>query len=362
MERLRTVLTVVATVALWLAPSAASADGQTGSAPVFTSSDPGAVVGGPAYAPQASTPSGQVTFSIDPAATTNDACTLSSGEVLFAHAGACAIDAQDPQDPAAGTTQQVITVAAAATSTTLVIGSSTLSATVVATAPGTGTPAGTVLFSVAGRTLGSAPLVGGVATLAYAVPANVTEPILATYAGDADYQGSSATLLATGPDIRSPFPAPPVLRARLTSAQPRNHNGWWHTPVTVHFICRTAGAPLVGGCPHPVVLHRSGRDVRITRTIRTADGAHATLRLRGIRIDLTAPRVDLDGLRRHARYARSVPDPRCDAHDRISGIATCHLATRVRHHGAFEAITYVATAVSRAGSRRSVSETVYARV
>ncbi|HET9094093.1 MAG TPA: Ig-like domain-containing protein [Solirubrobacteraceae bacterium] len=361
MERLRLVMAAVAVAALSLTPSAAAAGAPTGSPPVFTSSDAGAVVGGAPYLPQASTTSGQAaTFAIDPVATTNGACVLSAGAVSFAHAGACAIDAQDPADPGAGTAQQILTVAAASTTTALVLGPTALSATVLASAPGGGTPTGTVVFTVAGRTLGSAPLVNGVATLAYAVPPNVTEQILATYPGDADYQSSSAALLASGPDIRSPFRVRPVIVARLTSSRPRNRRGWWHTPVTVRFICHAGGSPLVRGCPHPVVLRRSGRDLRLTRTIRALDGARATIRLRGIRIDLTAPHVALAGVRRGAHYSGAAPSPRCDARDRISGIRTCRVSIRVRRHGSLEAITYVATAITRAGRLGRVRETVYA--
>ncbi|HEX8916082.1 MAG TPA: Ig-like domain-containing protein, partial [Humisphaera sp.] len=70
----------------------------------------------------------------------------------------------------------------------------TLTATVTAT--GGGTPAGTVTFAdAAGGTLGSAPLVGGVATLTTAALEVGTHPVTASYAGSPGMQPSASAPL-----------------------------------------------------------------------------------------------------------------------------------------------------------------------
>lgn len=359
MQRVRAVVGVLgATFALWLTAGVAPAVANTGTV-TFTTSPPNAIVGGPTYAPQASDGSTQATISIDTGSTTNAACSLSAaGVVSFDHAGSCVIDANVSGDPQA---QQTVAVAAAATATSLAVGSASLTATVAANAPGGGTPAGTVMFTVGGRLLGSSGLTNGVATLSYSVPANVTEQILATYQGDGDYQSSSGSQVVSGPDIQRSFVTRPVITARLTSRQPRNRAGWWHTSVRVRFSCSAAGSSIIGGCPRPVLLARSGRDLTITRTIRTAAGGRATVTLRGIKIDLTRPRVEIAGIRSHALYGTRMPRGSCTASDRFSGIASCRIATHVVHRGSLETITFTATAISRAGTRGSVSETVYSK-
>jgi hypothetical protein len=355
-----------------LATLAATADAAA--APVtlaFTSQAPtSATVGGASYTPtaSASTSSGSSTdqtpsFTIG-AGTTDAACALSNGVVTFAHAGTCVIDAQVAADAnySAASGLQTFTVAPAPTTTTLVVGVTSQTATVAAGTPGGGTPAGSVVFSVGGRVIGSASLVNGVANLSYSVPPNVTEAILASYEpAGGDYTTSSATVTVNGPDIQPTFVARPTVAAVLTSATPRNRRGWYHTRVRVHFICNGAGAPVLGGCPTTLVLYRSGANVRVTRTIATTAGRRATVTLRGIKIDLTRPHVVLRGVRSHALYAGQAPRVSCAASDRISGIRSCRVVTRVSHRSTLEAITYTATAVSWAGTVARTSVTVYAK-
>jgi hypothetical protein len=374
MKRIKPMRGVCAlTLLVWLAAGAAgasaavsrSAPSVAASSPVnFTSTAPAAVVGAATYTPAASTSSDQpISFVIDPA-TTNSACTISNGIVSFQHAGSCVIDAEDTADPGfdADPAQQTVTVSPASTATSLVVGASALTATVATTAPGSGTATGTVLFTVAGRTLGSAGLVNGVATLAYTVPPNVTEPILASYQGDADYTTSSATVTANGLDIEPTFVARPTIAARLTSSEPKNTHGWWHTTVEVHFVCNAAGSSIDGGCPRPVVLAQSGADLNVTRTIRTRAGTTATVALRGIKIDLTKPRVEIVGVRNHALYHGSKPPVSCAATDPVSGIASCKVITTVKRSSTMETITYIATATNWAGVTERASETIYSKL
>jgi Bacterial Ig-like domain (group 3) len=364
------------TLVVWLAAGAATASASgprtaslTTSVLTFTSTAPAAVVGGPTYTPAASIspavslfPDQLIGFVVDPA-TTNSACAIGNDIVSFQHAGSCVIDAEVTADTVtADLAQQTITVSPAGTATSLVIGPSTLTATVATIAPGSGTATGTVLFTVGGRALGSASLVNGVATLNYTVPPNVTEAILASYQGDADYTTSSATVTANGLDIEPTFVARPTIAARVTSTASKNSHGWWHTAVTIHFVCDAAGSSVDGGCPRPLVLTQSSADLSVSRTIRTAVGTTATVALRGIKIDLTKPKVEIVGVRNHALYHGSKPPVSCAATDPVSGIASCKVITNVKRSSTMATITYTAVATTGAGVTERTTETIYSKL
>lgn len=327
----------------------------------FTSSPPAnVVVGSPGYTPTAESSSGQpVSFAID-SATTNAACSLSSGVVAFMNAGSCVIDAYVSGDggPAAQA-QQTIAVGVATTATVLTAGQGTLTATVTVQAPGGGTPAGVVIFSVEGRTIGSAGLAGGSASLSYTPPANTTETLTASYQGEADYSPSAGSLTVSGPTVEVPFAVAPTIRAHLSSTGRRNAYGWWHTPVRVVFRCLSPSARIRGGCPRPLTLRWSGRDLTVRRTITNLYGVSATVIVRHIRIDLTRPRIRWVGAREQARYHGRPPRVRCVATDRVSGIERCRVSRRVMRHGGLETVEYRATARSWAGTTKTAWLTVY---
>ena len=363
MQRLRAVGPVVLiAAALCLGTRTAAASAATTPTITFAPAA-NAVVGGTGDTLTATSDSDQpVAFAVDPA-TTDAACALTGDVVSFAHAGACVVDAQTAADSefSAATASQTITVAAAATATDLVVATTGLTATVAATAPGGGTPSGSVVFSVGGRVLGNATLVNGVATLSYSVPANVTEAILASFGGSDDYTTSSATMTVNGPDIEPTFVAKPTIAAVLTSQAPRNARGWFHTRAKVHFICDGAGAQVIGGCPQDLVLDKSSADLTLTRTIHTTSGSEATVTLRGIKIDLTKPTVQLVGVANHALAHGGKSAVSCAASDQISGIKSCKVATTVKRTSALETITYTATAISWAGVTQRTAETITAR-
>jgi hypothetical protein len=364
MQRLKSSCGVfVLTLAVWLASGAAAAHASAPDAVIFTSSAPSAPnnVVGATYAAIASDYSYAVTFSVDPA-TTNTACVVTGATVSFQHAGVCVVDAQAPSDPGAIAATQTITVVPASTSTSLVVGTSVLTATVSTSAPGSGTATGTVLFSVGGKPLGSATVVNGIATLAYSVPVNVTEAILASYQGAADYTTSSATVTANGLDIEPTFVAKPTIAARVTSAAPKNARGWWHTKVEIHFSCDGAGSRIIGGCPHTLVLTHSGDDLDVIKTIRTAEGTSATVELRGLKIDLTKPKVVIVGVRNRAMYHGSRPPVSCAATDPVSGIASCKVVTTVKRTSTLDTITYTAIATNWAGETQRTTATIFSKI
>jgi len=277
-----------------------------------------------------------VTFGID-SGTTN-VCGITGSTVMFLHPGMCTVVASEAGDGTyAGTLNtQSMTVTQAATSTVLAVHPQTLVATVSAVAPSVGAPSGSVTFSVGGTTVGTAPVVDGTATLAYAVPSGKSRMVAATYGGNGDYLPSSASVTRNDP----------VITARLSSTVKRTTSGWWRAPVTVTFTCTTNGAPLTSACPSPVVLRHDGAGQAVSRTIRTTDGGAATVNVAGINIDKTPPTVRIRGVHQNGIYSGHAPKARCVAKDATSGVARCTISRHV--HG--ERVTAIARATDRAGN------------
>lgn len=329
----------------------------------FTSTAPSdAVVGGPSYSPTASATGGlAISYSID-AATTASACSLSGDQVAFVHAGACVIDAQAVSDGAVLVAQQTFAVAAAGTATDLTVEPGSLVAVVKALAPASGTPTGTVAYSVAGQTIGTADLNGGTARLAYSIPSGTTETITATYEGADDYTESSGfdTASGTAAVVTPQLSSTPTITAALSSSKRRSASGWWRTPVKVTFTCDAHGSTIQGGCPRPVILHSSGDDESVARTITTAGGASARTAVAGIKIDLTKPKVKIAGVHARELYHGLIPPVSCAASDRFSGVASCTVRYHIRRTGAFETISYTATATSRAGAVARATVAIHA--
>ncbi|SHG49550.1 Putative Ig domain-containing protein [Jatrophihabitans endophyticus] len=249
-----------------------------------------------------------------------------------------------PADPTtyavsgAGITQ---VVNQAATTTKLAVTDTQLSATVAPVAPGAGAPSGDVVFSVAGAKVGSAPVTDGVATLDYRVPAGQARQVAAQYGGDERFTGSSDSVARRDPRIT----------ATVSSRTKPTRFGWYRTPVTVSFRCTTNGSPLVGSCPKSVTLSRSAAAQSVTRTIAAADGGMATVTVRGIDIDRSAPAVRVSGVRNGATYYGAAPTARCVGKDGLSGVASCRLTKRT------SGVTtrYRATVTDKAGNTRTVT-------
>ena len=141
------------------------------------------------------------------------------------------------------TTSQSVTVTAA-TSTALTIPSGAVPAGAPINYVATVTPAvlgvpmtGSVNFASNGTSLGSAPLVNGVATLPTTAPGNGLYAITATYAGDSIYGGSSA--LAVTLTVILPPSSPVATTTTLSASTTTPAVG---TPVTL-----TATVAAVGG-------------------------------------------------------------------------------------------------------------------
>jgi hypothetical protein len=241
-------------------------------------------------------------------------------------------------------------VSRASTTASLHVWAKSISATVAPVGPGAGTPTGSVTFSVGGKAVGSASLSGGIATLDSEVPAGAAHVVAASYGGDVDFTGSSASTSRSDPSIT----------AQLSSSRPRSRDGWYSTPVRVKFTCTAHGAALTGACPSAVTLAGNGGGQSVTRTITATDGGAATVVVSPISIDRTRPHAGVAGVRSAATYLGTLPTPRCTATDPLSGIASCVL--RVHKHVSgrgldITTVSYTAIATDRAGSTRRVSGT-----
>jgi hypothetical protein len=284
-----------------------------------------------------------VTFSVD-ASTTNLACTVAGSVVSFTHAGDCVLNADEAGGgdyDAAPTVQQTITLGKVASDATLAVGATNLTAGITSRAPGSVVPTGTVTFTVAGIEVGSAQTVDGVATLAYSVPTGATRHVEATYAGNGDFTGSSASVDRSDPSII----------ATLTGTPARSPYGWYRSTVTVTFACTPAGAALTRVCPDSVNVTREGADQTVTRTIRATDGGAATVVAGPINIDRTKPTVAIAGIPHRGSGFSGTAKPRCVGRDALSGVARC----TVTLHTLRGVTWYVVRATDRAGNtmRRS---------
>ncbi|MBN8867589.1 MAG: S8 family serine peptidase [Solirubrobacterales bacterium] len=195
---------------------------------------------------------------------------------------------------------------------------------------------GRVAFSLDGKEIGAADLVGGSATLAWKVPRGFPHRVLAQYSGSPDLEPSSGQVTRRDPS----------LTARIVGGRP-NSRGWYRTAVRVEFSCTPRGSALTAPCPSARRIARDGK-VPVSVTIRAEDGGSATVRP-VVKVDRTRPTVRLRGVRRGTLYRR-LKRPRCVARDRTSGVLRCR-TRRVRRGGK---VIYVAKAVDRAGNVRTV--------
>jgi ELWxxDGT repeat protein len=154
------------------------------------------------------------------------------------------------------------TVNPAATTTTLVssgnpstVGQAvTLTATVAAVAPGSGTPTGTVTFWDSDTFLGTAPLSGGTASVSVSSLALGSHAITAVYSGSGDFTGSTSAVL-----IQTVRGLPSTVTSLFCTPNPVAFGG------TVTLIAIVSGASPSGATPTGRLTFRAG-----TTTLGTA--------------------------------------------------------------------------------------------
>ena len=202
-----------------------------------------------AAGPGQGTPTGTVTFTVD--GSERPAVTLARGKASIklaslpvgTHSVAAVYsgDGNRASSTSSALTQVVNPAATSAAVTTTgtpsAFGHGKLTATVKATAPGTGTPTGTVTFSVDGVPGQPAVLTAGKATMPMAALSAGTHQVTVTYSGDASYQGSTSAALTQVVNQAA-------ATVTLTSSQ---------NPVTQGgagaVTAKIAGVPLAAGTP-----------------------------------------------------------------------------------------------------------------
>ncbi|MFI1304089.1 Ig-like domain repeat protein [Streptomyces sioyaensis] len=244
-----------------------------------------------AVPPGAGTPTGTVTFGFGDG-TAPVTAPVSGGVATFTHTYAAASDTpytvtahySGDADFAPGTGTDLHTVSAGAATTSTTVSSSpdptvtgqpvTFTATVAPTPPGAGVPTGTVTFDFGDGTAAiTAPVSGGVATVAHTYRAATGSPFTVTahYSGDANFSSSS------GADLHTVAPA--STRTTVTTAPDPSVAG---QPVTL----TATVAPLGPGAGVPTGLVTfdfgdgapatsapvSGGVARVTHTYTSAGG------------------------------------------------------------------------------------------
>ncbi len=250
-------------------------------------------------------------------------------------------------------TSATLPIGQARTKTELTVRSDEASVEVSAVAPGSGTPEGTVVFTVGGTPSAPVRLEHGSATLPGSVASG--DEVGVEYGGDDDFVGSSDSTSREDPTIT----------ATVTNADEISPYGWYRTDVKVRFSCTEGSAPLSGdGCPASVTLSDEGAAQSVTRTVTAQDGGIATASVTGINIDKTAPQVStlfgaFGSSTANRFFAGSVPPAGCVGIDELSGVWGC--AGFVDTKG--KELTYQAFAIDRAGNQdeATAQATVYNR-
>jgi hypothetical protein len=142
----------------------------------------------------------------------------------------------------------------------------TLTATVNATSPGSGTPTGTLTFKDGGAPLGTAILNNGTATLTTSALALGTNTISAAYAGDGNFNGSTSTSLTQT-----------VNRATTTALKTSGSSSVFGQSVT--FTATVSGVGQGSGTPSGTVTFLDGSTTLGTATLATGVATFKTSNL-----------------------------------------------------------------------------------
>jgi len=229
-----------------------------------------AVVSGPSGSP---TPTGTVAFAVNGTQTT--ATLDSTGTATFAlpaglAPGAYPVTAAYSGDvtyPAASASPLTETVQQDATTTTLTSSANpvtvgqpvTFTANVAANSPGSGSPTGSVVFTLDGVAQPAVPLTSGSATFATSSLATGSHTLTAAYSGDADFAtGSSSALTET---------VNPVQSVTVSSSANPSVNG-----QTVTFTAHVAPATTGGATPTGTVTFTLDGVAQSPVTLRSGSG------------------------------------------------------------------------------------------
>ena len=137
----------------------------------------------------------------------------------------------------------------------------TLTATVSVTAPGAGTPTGTVTFLDSGASIGTGTLSAGKATFGTSTLTTASHSITASYGGDANFTTSASTALSQVVAGFGPVPTvPPVTAGQNAIINLTFYAG------SGNFTMACVGLPAKSGClflPNPAPASVSGTIVQL---------------------------------------------------------------------------------------------------
>lgn len=134
----------------------------------------------------------------------------------------------------------------------------------------------------------------------------------------ADIAGNTATTGVSGINIDT---TPPIIAASPSRAP--DHNGWYRSPVSVHFTCSDATSG-VATCPADVTLSGDGASQSVSGTAIDVAGKVATATVTGINIDRAPPTVATTGSNSLIIAGRLIPHGTMagTAGDALSGVDT----------------------------------------
>jgi hypothetical protein len=142
----------------------------------------------------------------------------------------------------------------------------------------------------------------------------------------------------------------PSISAAVTSGT-LGANGWYTTPVTVHFTCSDDGSGIAeGACPADETVSTDGAAQVVTGSVTDRAGNEASTSVT-INLDQTGPTVtgaNVDGKR--YTLGETVPAPTCTATDLGSGPASCVVTVTGGNANGVGTFTWTATAKDRAGN------------
>ncbi|MET8149495.1 Neogenin [Actinoplanes sp. NPDC049668] len=164
-----------------------------------------------------------------------------------------------------------------------------------------------------------------------------------------DESTTTTTTVNTGNDR-----TPPTITATL-SAAPKN--GWFRTPVTIHFTCADSGSSIAT-CPADLLADKDGTSQRFSGTAADAAGNTATVTT-ALSIDQTPPVVvtNVSGTKGTDGWYTSAPSITFTCTDTVSGsntVSVCPTGTAITKDGANQKVT--GTAWDKAGN--SATDTV----
>lgn len=144
---------------------------------------------------------------------------------------------------------------------------------------------------------------------------------------------------------------PPTMRGVLSSAHPKTRFNWYRDTVVVTFTC-SPGTDAIAYCPPPLRFTSSGLNQGATVTARDAAGRTTSIRVSGINVDKTKPKITIKGVTNGKTYSSARQKIRCAAADTFSGVFDCKLtaSAKVVKRGKQVQVKYKATAIDKAGN------------